>query len=63
VRLIFSCDETGGKLRLGTTNLERFGKMSYEMDIDALNQAVFDQLTLAMMGEVNTLGKLIKRTV
>lgn len=63
VRLIFSCDETGEKLRLDTTNLERFGRMSYEMDIEGLNQAVFDQLTLAMMGEANTLGKLIKRTV
>jgi len=63
VRLILRCDETGEKLRLDTTNLERFGKMSYEMDIDALNQAVFDQLTLAMMGEANTLGKLIKRTM
>ena len=52
VRLIFSCDEAVEKLRLDTTNLERFGKMSYEMDIDALNQGVFDQLTLAMMGEV-----------
>ncbi len=62
-RLIISCDEAGEKLRLDATNLERFGRTSYEMEIEALNQAVFDQLTLAMMGEANTLGKLIKRTV
>jgi hypothetical protein len=61
VRLAFSCDDANSKLFLDTLNLERFGKMRYEFDIDALNQALLDQLTLMMLGEPNTVGKLIKR--
>ena len=63
VRLNFSCDDATGKLFLDTHNLERFGKMRYEFESDALNQALLDQLTLMMLGEPNTVGKLIKRLI
>jgi len=61
VRLNFSCDDATGRLFLDTHNLERFGKMRFEFDTDALNQALLDQLTLMMLGEPNTVGRLIKR--
>ena len=61
VRLNFGCDDTTGKLHMDTVNLARFGKMHYEFDVDALNQNLLDQLTLMMLGEANTVAKLIKR--
>jgi len=61
VRLDVSCDDATGRLRLETRNLERFGKMQYEFELDALNHALLDQLALMMLGERNNVGKLIRR--
>jgi hypothetical protein len=61
VRLHITCDDATGKLRLETRNLERFGTMQYEFELDALNQALLDQLALMMLGERNTVGKLVRR--
>lgn len=61
VRLHITCDDATGKLRLETRNLERFGTMQYEFELDALNHALLDQLALMMLGERNTVGKMIRR--
>jgi len=61
VRLHITCDDATGKLRLETRNLERFGTMQYEFELDALNQALLDQLALMMLGERNTVSKLVRR--
>ena len=60
--LIFSCDDESGKLVLTTRNVERFGTMVFEFDIEALDQTLLDQLTLMLLGEKHSVGKLIKRT-
>ena len=63
VRLTFTCDDTTGKLFLETRNLERFGAMRYEFAQDGLNQALLDQIALMMLGERNTVSRLIKRVL
>ncbi len=63
VRLTFTCDDTTGKLFLETRNLERFGAMRYEFEQDGLNQALLDQIALMMLGERNTVSRLIKRVL
>ena len=63
VRLTFTCDDTTGKLFLETRNLERFGAMRYEFEQDGLNQALLDQIALMMLGERNTVNRLIKRVL
>jgi hypothetical protein len=57
--LVFSCNDESGKLRLTARNVERFGKVEYEFDIEALNQTLLDQLTLMILGERHGVGKLI----
>ena len=63
VRLTFTCDDTTGNLFLETRNLERFGAMRYEFEQDGLNQALLDQIALMMLGERNTVSRLIKRVL
>lgn len=63
VRLTFTCDDATGKLFLETRNLERFGAMRYEFAQDGLNQALLDQIALMMLGERNTVSRLIKRVL
>lgn len=63
VRMTFTCDDATQKLKLETRNLERIGAMQFEFDLDGLNQALLDQLALMMLGERNTVGKLIRRTM
>lgn len=58
-KLVFSCNDESGKLRLTARNLERFGTVEYEFDIETLNQALLDQLTLMILGERHSVGKLI----
>jgi hypothetical protein len=60
-RLNFGCNDATGMLQLETVNVDRFGKMRYEFAPEALDQNLLDQLTLMMLGEVNSVGKLIKR--
>lgn len=57
--LVFSCNDESGKLRLTARNVERFGVVDYEFDIEALNQTLLDQLTLMILGERHSVGKLI----
>lgn len=57
--LVFFCDDKSGKLRLTTRNVERFGRVGYEFDIETLNQTLLDQLTLMILGERHSVGKLI----
>jgi hypothetical protein len=61
VRLNFGCNDATAMLHLETVNLERFGRMRYEFAPEAMDQNLLDQLTLMMLGEPNTLGKLIRR--
>ena len=63
VRLTFTCDDATGKLFLETRNLERFGAMRYEFAQDGLNEALLDQIALMMLGERNTVSRLIKRVL
>jgi len=57
--LVFFCNDESGKLRLTTRNVERFGIVEYEFDIEMLNQTLLDQLTLMILGERHSVGKLI----
>lgn len=58
-KLVFSCNDDSGKLQLSARNVERFGVVEFEFDIEMLNQALLDQLTLMILGEVHSVGKLI----
>ena len=58
-KLVFSCNDESGKLQLAAHNVERFGVVEFEFDIEMLNQALLDQLTLMILGERHSVGKLI----
>jgi hypothetical protein len=58
-KLVFSCNDESGKLLLSAHNVERFGIVKFEFDIETLNQALLDQLTLMILGEGHSVGKLI----
>lgn len=58
-KLVFSCNDESGKLLLSARNVERFGIVEFEFDIETLNQALLDQLTLMILGERHSVGKLI----
>jgi hypothetical protein len=59
-KLVFSCNDESGKLLLSARNVERFGIVEFEFDIEALNQSLLDQLTLMVLGESHSVGKLIR---
>lgn len=59
--LIFTGNDESGKLLLRTRNVERFGTMEFEFDIETLDQTLLNQLALMMLGEKHSIGKLIKR--
>lgn len=61
--LVFTCNDESGTLLLRTINVERFGIMEYEFDIERLDQTLLDQLTLMILGEKHSVGKLIKPPV
>ncbi len=58
-KLVFSCNDESGKLLLSAQNVERFGTIKFEFDIEMLNQALLDELTLMILGERHGVGKLI----
>lgn len=58
-KLVFSCNDESGKLLLSARNVERFGIVKFEFDIETLDQALLDQLTLMILGEKHSVNKLI----
>lgn len=58
-KLVFSCNNDSGKLLLTAQNVERFGTVKFEFGIEMLNQAFLNELTLMVLGEHHSVGKLI----